>query len=79
MPGPPRWKLAMTTGRRAPAIQEMASLLSEMPQLEDEVMDLTPAAAAPKAMLEEATSLSPWMKMPPTCGIRRAKYSGTSF
>lgn len=57
----------------------MASLLSEMPQLEELVMLRTPAAAAPKAMLAEATSLSPWMNTPPTWGMRRAKYSGTSF
>ena len=47
MPGPPRWKFATTTGNLAPAIQEMASLLSEMPQLEELVILLTPAAAAP--------------------------------
>ena len=37
----------MTTGRFAPAIQLMASLLRLMPQLEELVMLLTPAAAAP--------------------------------
>ena len=57
----------------------MPSLFRAMPGLEEEVMLRVPAEAAPYTMLTEATSLSPWTKVPPTSGMRREKYSGISF
>ena len=42
-------------------------------------MARTPAEAAPYTMFTEATSDSPWTNTPPTSGIRREKYSGSSF
>ena len=57
----------------------MPSLFSAIPQLEELVMARVPEDAAPYTILMEATSLSPWTKVPPTSGIRREKYSGISF
>ena len=79
MPGPPRDMLQMTAGREDAASHAMPSLFSEMPQLEEEVMQRTPAQEAPYTILTEATSLSPWMKTPSTSGSLLAKYSGISF
>ncbi len=42
-------------------------------------MTRAPAAAAPKTMLMAASSLSAWRKVPPTFGIRRDMYAGSSF
>ena len=47
MPGPPRITLHMTTGRSAPAIHAIASLISEIPQLDELVMARTPVHPAP--------------------------------
>ena len=50
-----------------------------MPGEEELVIARMPAAAEPRTMLIAASSLSDWMKIPPTSGIRRDMYSGTSF
>ena len=53
--------------------------MREMPGDEEEVMARAPAAAAPRSMLMEATSLSAWMKQPSTFANSLDKNSGMSF
>ena len=68
-----------THGSSAPARYEMPSCISEMPGPEDPVMVRRPAEDAPYTMLMDATSLSAWMKVPPTAGKSRAAASAISL
>ncbi len=49
-----------------------------MPGLELETNTRAPVAAAPRAMLIAPSSLSAWMKVRPSSGMRRAIHSSTS-
>jgi hypothetical protein len=71
----------MTTGRQDPAIHPMASLIRDIPQLEEDVILRVPVAPAPNSMAADAVSLSPCRYTPLTsgCGILLEKYSGISF
>ena len=57
----------------------MPSCISEMPQLDEEVMAGMPQAPAPSSMLMAATSLSACTNWPPHSGSRRDMVSGISF
>ena len=71
--------LTTTAGSSMPHMKLMASCLRLTPGEEEEVMARAPVMAAPMIMLIEAVSLSPWIKVPPTWGSRRAMCSGSSF
>jgi hypothetical protein len=57
----------------------MASLIRLMPGEEEVVKASSPVAVAPKTMLLAPSSLSACTKLPPTSGMRRERYSATSF
>ena len=70
----------ITAGSSQAAMEEIPSCLREIPGLDDEVMERTPAALAPITIWIAAISLSDWMKTPPsTCRKRSDMYSGISF
>ena len=70
----------ITAGSSQAAMEEIPSCLSEIPGLDEEVMERAPAALAPVTMWMAAISLSDWMKTPPSTFLRfSAMYSGSSF
>ena len=69
----------MTAGSSRAARKERPSCLRLMPGDEELVMARMPVAAAPRTMLMEAISLSPWRNTPPTSSMRLDMYSGISF
>ena len=56
----------------------MCSIISEKPGPEVTVNALAPPQTAPWMAMEEASSSSIWMKIPPTVGILDANRSTTS-
>ena len=57
----------------------MPSCLRLRPGPDDEVMARPPAAAAPCTRLMAASSLSAWINVPSTSGMRADMYSVRSF
>jgi hypothetical protein len=70
----------MTAGNSKAERKEMPSCLRLIPGPEEEVIALPPAMLAPITIWMEATSLSAWMKTPPSNLESLSDiYSGISF
>jgi len=79
-PGPPLDMFTMTAGSSMADKKEMPSCLRLIPGLDEEVMALLPVMLAPITMLIAASSLSAWMKTPPSISESLdAMYSVSSF
>ena len=76
--GPPRCTLMNTQGVSVMTAKPMCSIISEKPGPEVTVIARLPPQTAPAMAIDEASSSSIWMKMPPTCGNRCAMRSTTS-
>ena len=79
-PGPPLTTLTITQGSSAPAMYEIPSWKRDIPGLEEEVITLRPAEAAPNTMFIAASSLSAWRTTMPvrSSGFSSIRYSSTS-